>query len=71
MALELARRNEAFTQIMDENRRLVYRVMFRKGKLRNFWRLWEYVKSWSSTRVYVRGEEVETWKVYPYSQFMR
>lgn len=69
--LDLARRIDAFTQIMDEDRRLVYRVAFQKGKMRNFWRLWEYVKLWSNVHVYVRGEEINKIYVYPYSQFMR
>jgi hypothetical protein len=69
--LELAQRNDAFTQIMDEDRKLVYRVTFQKGKIRNFWRLWEYVRLWSDVHVYVRGEEIDKMHVYPYSQFLR
>ncbi len=69
--LELAQRIDTFSQIMDEDRKLVYRVTFQKGKMRNFWRLWEYVKLWSIVHVYVRGQEIDKMHVYPYSQFMR
>jgi hypothetical protein len=70
-ALTLAQRIDSFSQLVDEDRKVVYRVMFQKDKLRDFWRLWNYVEKWSSTRVYVRGEEIEKWKVWRYSQFLR
>ncbi len=69
--LQLAQRQTEFAQIMDEDRRLVYRVRYRKDKLRNFWRIWEYVQNWSATKVYVNGQEVEHWKIWPYSQYLR
>ena len=69
--LQLAQRHSDFTQLMDEDRRLIYRVRYRKDKLRNFWRIWEYVQNWSTTKVYVNGEEVEHWKIWPYSQYLR
>ena len=69
--LQLAQRQTDFTQLMDEDRRLVYRVRYRKDKLRNFWRIWEYVQNWSATKVYVNGEEIEHWKIWPYSQYLR
>jgi len=69
--LDMARRDKTFTQLMDENRKLVYRVAFPKGKMRNFWRLWEYVKAWSDVHVYVRGKEIDRIHVYPYSQSLR
>ncbi len=37
-----------YTQIMDEDRRMVYRVVFRKSEMRRFWRIWEYVQGWTS-----------------------
>lgn len=70
-ALTIAQRLPTFVQILDENRRLIYRVVFKKSEMRSFWRLWDYVQSWSSTHVYLNGAEVEKWKVYPYSQFLR
>ncbi len=70
-ALTIAQRLPTFVQILDENRRLIYRVVFKKSEMRAFWRLWDYVQSWSSTHVYLNGAEVEKWKVYPYSQFLR
>ena len=69
--LQLVQRQPGFTQLMDEDRRLVYRVRFHKDRLRNFWRIWEYVQKWSSTKVYVNGQEIEQWKVWPYSQYLR
>ena len=69
--LHLARSLDSYSQLMDEDRRLIYRIRFRKSKLRKFWRIWEYVQNWSSTRIYVDGDEIERWKVWPYSQFLR
>ncbi len=70
-ALTLAQRINTFSQLVDENRNVVYRVMFQKDKLRDFWRLWNYVEKWSGTRVYVRGEEIEKRNVWRYSQYLR
>ena len=70
-ALELAQREDGFSQLLDEHRRIVYRVTFEKRRLRNFWRLWDYVQNWQHTRVYADREELEKWKVWPYSQYMR
>jgi hypothetical protein len=70
-ALTLAQRLPSFAQILDENRKLVYRVVFKKSEMRNFWRLWDYVQSWSTTRIYLNGQELEKWQVYPYSQYLR
>ncbi len=70
-ALTVAQRQPGFSQLLDEDRKVVYRVLFRKRELRQFWRLWDYVQSWAATRVYVNGVELEKWKIYPYSQFMR
>jgi hypothetical protein len=36
-----------------------------------FWQLWNYVQSWSATRVYCKGRELQKWQVYPYSQYLR
>jgi hypothetical protein len=60
-----------YSQLMDENRQLVHRVVFKRSELRRFWRIWDFVQSWSSTRVYLNGEELEKWKVWPYSQYLR
>jgi len=70
-ALELAQRMETYSQLTDESRKLVHRVVFKKGDIRRFWRLWDYVQSWANTRVYLNGEELEKWKIFPYSQYMR
>ncbi len=67
----LARKQPGYRLLMDETRQLIHRVRFRKRNLRQFWRLWSYVESWASVRVYVNGEEVQKWNVYPYSAEMR
>ena len=69
--LQLGQRQPGFLQLMDEDRRLIYRIRFHKGRLRNFWRIWEYVQNWSSAKVYVNGQEIEQWKIWPYSQYLR
>ncbi len=70
-ALMRAKERPSFTQLMDEDRRLVYRISYRKRELRHFWRLWDYVSNWSGTTVYVNGKELENYQVWPYSQFLR
>ncbi|MCC6166428.1 MAG: hypothetical protein IT329_04295 [Caldilineaceae bacterium] len=60
-----------YTQLMDEDRKLVYRVTFRRSDLRRFWQIWDYVQGWSTTHVYLNGDELEKWKVWPYSQYLR
>ncbi len=70
-AVDLAQRMETYTQITDENRRLVHRVFFKKRDLRQFWRLWDYVQSWSSTQIYLNGEDLPKWKIYPYSPYLK
>ncbi|CAN5578159.1 hypothetical protein BH10CHL1_BH10CHL1_15050 [soil metagenome] len=70
-AVDLAQRMETYTQITDENRRLVHRVFFKKRELRQFWRLWDYVQSWSSTQIYLNGEDLPKWKIYPYSPYLK
>ena len=70
-ALHKARQRPGYSQLMDENRQIVYRITFLKREMRHFWSLWEYVKSWSGTEVYVNGKLVEEWKIWPYSQYLR
>jgi hypothetical protein len=66
-----AQKLAGYSQIMDEDRRIVYRIIFRKSEMRRFWRLWDYVHGWTSTRVYLNGDELEKWKVWPYSQHLQ
>ncbi len=68
--LGLCRRLPGFSQIMDQDRRLVYRVVFRRSEMRRFWRIWDVVQGWASTRVYRNGDELEKWKIWPYSQYL-
>ena len=70
-ALTLAKQRPDFAQLMDEDRKLVYRIVFRKREMRNFWRLWDYVSNWSGTHVYVNGRQIEKYNVWPYSQHLR
>ncbi len=70
-ALKQAQKQRGFAQLLDEDRHLVYRVPYRKNEMRRFWQLWNYVQSWSTTRVYREGSELQTWQVYPYSQYLR
>ncbi len=60
-----------YSQLMDEDRRLIYRIIFRKSEMRRFWRIWDYVHGWTSTRVYLNGSELEKWQVWPYSQYLK
>jgi hypothetical protein len=70
-ALRQAQRRSTFVQLLDEDRHLVYRVTFRKNEMNAFWQLWNYVHSWSTTRIYCNGQELQSWQVYPYSQYLR
>ncbi len=70
-ALEQAQRLPGYVVLMDEQRRMVHRVHFRKGEMRRFWRLWDYVQGWTDTHVYVNGVELEKWKIWPYSHYLR
>ncbi|MCE7982561.1 MAG: hypothetical protein DYG89_15355 [Caldilinea sp. CFX5] len=63
-ALELAQRLPGYVALMDEDRHLIHRIHFRKGEVRHFWRLWEYVQSWSSVKVYLNGDEVNKFELY-------
>ncbi len=69
--LAQARKRPGFAQLMDEKRQLVYRVVYRKGEMRHFWRLWEYAQNWSSTRVYLHGRELKKWQLWRYSPHLR
>ncbi|HXF60983.1 MAG TPA: hypothetical protein VNK95_05160 [Caldilineaceae bacterium] len=69
--LARCQRLPGFTQLLDENRTLVYRVTFTRSELRRFWQIWDYVQGWSTAKVYVNGTELEKWKVWPYSQYLR
>jgi hypothetical protein len=70
-ALRIARRMPTFLQLLDENRKLVYRVTFKRQEMRQFWRLWDYTQGWSTVQVYLNGQALERWKIYPYSQYLR
>ncbi|MEM7129279.1 MAG: hypothetical protein AAF702_23300 [Chloroflexota bacterium] len=69
-ALFRARQRPGYSQILDENRKLVHRVVFTKPEMKHFWTLWEYVSKWSTVQVYLRGQEIEKDHVYRYSQYL-
>ena len=64
ISLDAAREQPGYLALMDEDRRMVHRVHFRKGEVRRFWRLWDYVQSWSNTKVYLNGDEISKWELY-------
>jgi hypothetical protein len=66
-----AQKQPDYMMIMDETRQIVHRISYQKRHMRQFWRLWDYVQNWSSTKVYLNGQEMEKWKVWPYSQHLR
>lgn len=66
-ALTAAQRLPGYMQLMDEDRKLVHRIVFKKSELRKFWPLWDYVQSWGSAKVFLNGEEVRKAEVYQYS----
>jgi hypothetical protein len=70
-ALRIAQQMPTFVQLMDENRKLVYRVTFKRQEMRHFWRLWDYTQGWSTAQVYLNGQALERWKIFPYSQYLR
>ncbi len=67
----VAQKQPNYHMIMDEGRQIIHRLIYQKRQMRQFWRIWEYVQNWSSTRVYVNGQELEKWKIWPYSPSMR
>lgn len=71
IVLQLAQKQTNYTTLLDEDRTIVHRIQFRKSELRRFWRLWDYVQGWNSTRVYLNGEELQKWQVWPWSQLFR
>lgn len=70
-ALRQAQKQAGFQQLMDEDRHIVYRAPFRRSEQRRFWNLWDCVQSWTSTRLYCQGRELEKWQVYPGSPHLR
>jgi hypothetical protein len=71
VALRQAQKRAGFTQLLDEDRHVVYRVAFRKNEMNAFWQLWNYVQNWTGTRIYCQGRELQKSQVYPYSQYLR
>jgi hypothetical protein len=70
-AVETAQRARSYQAILDENRRIVHRVTFGGPRSRTFWRLWDYVGNWTTTRVYVNGVELEKWQIWPWSDYLQ
>jgi len=57
-AVRLARRGPGYLALLDENRALVHRNLYRGDDLRHFWRLLERVRAWKSTRLFASGDPV-------------
>ncbi len=70
MALKLAQQQPGYSALLDEKRRMIYRIQFKRNKLRPLWRLWDWVRPWSGTRVYVNGEEVDKTQVWEHSPLL-
>jgi hypothetical protein len=70
-ALQIAQKLPGYVVLMDESRHMIHRITFTQAQMRRFWRLWDYVGSWSSTHVYVNGRELQKWQIWPYSQYLR
>ncbi|MGL4651540.1 MAG: hypothetical protein ACRC1H_19190, partial [Caldilineaceae bacterium] len=70
-AVEIAQRQSSYVALLDENRRLVHRVVLGRTQMRTFWRLWDYVQNWADTRVYVNGVLLEKWKIWPWSHYLQ
>lgn len=70
-ALEIAQQMPGYTTLLDEDRTIIHRILYKKSELRRFWRLWDYVQGWNSVHVYLNGEELEKWQVWPWSQYLR
>lgn len=64
LALMAAQKQPGYVALMDEDRHMIHRVHFQKGEVRRFWRLWDYVQSWSSAKVYINGDEISKWELY-------
>jgi hypothetical protein len=59
IAVRLARRGPGYLALLDENRALVHRNLYRRDdNLRHFWRLLDHVRSWKSARFYFCGDPV-------------
>ena len=57
-AVRLARRGPGYLALLDENRALIHRNLYRGDDLRHFWRLLERVRTWKSSRLFTCGDPV-------------
>lgn len=63
--LRVARQHPGYVKLLDENRQIVYRTLYRRRDLSLFWSLFERVRSWKSTRVYVNGNPISLAYLWP------
>ncbi len=63
--LRVARRHPGYVKLLDENRQIVHRVLYRRRELDLFWSLFERVRTWKSTRVFVNGNPIGTDYLWP------
>ena len=58
-ALALAQKSPGFIKLMDERNVLIYRNIFQPENLLEFEELYNLIRTWRNTRVYIKGEEVD------------
>ncbi len=63
--LRVARQHPGYVRLLDENRQIVYRTLYRRRDLNLFWLLFERVHNWKSTRVYVNGNLISHEYLWP------
>jgi hypothetical protein len=58
-ALALAQKAPGFIKLMDERNILIYRNIFQPEHLLEFEVLYELIRSWRNTKIYLKGEETD------------
>ena len=61
----IARRHPGFVRLLDENREIVYRNLYRRRDVSKFWTLFERVRNWKSTRVFINGNPIRIEDLWP------
>jgi len=63
-ALRSAKKMASFTQLMDENRNIIYRVIYTKKHLSKFRSIWFDIRKWSGVKIYLNGEKIKAGDVH-------
>lgn len=61
----IARRHPGFMRLLDENREIVYRTVYQRRDLNKFWTLFDRVRTWKSTRVFINGNPTRIEDLWP------